>query len=270
MRIIIRRDDFTEVWDRVFYKKLSDWPHITDWEVRTLQEFIAYEASHGRSCTLECDDAALRAEIEQKLTDKRYLQTIRPEKLTECTACPLRKGCMTDLICHTTEPKNAASIFSSGKLLSAVRARGLSAAELVAEPRNAANDPEDFFHYVMLSWGNCQAGDRLVMERKLGRFPDEEDLSVHFTPGVRFYFRYDALAQHPNATFDGFLPMKIKDELILADWLHVMIIPEALRAELEPIIPENLRSRTLFIANDCKDIWDWSEKVYCAARAFSL
>ena len=43
----------------------------------------------------------------------------------------------------------------------------------------------------MFAWGNCQAGDRLVMERKLGRFPNEEDLSVHFSPGVRFYFEYE-------------------------------------------------------------------------------
>jgi hypothetical protein len=43
--------------------------------------------------------------------------------------------------------------------------------ELMAGSRNAAGDPADYFEYIMLAWGNCQAGDRLVMERKLNRFP---------------------------------------------------------------------------------------------------
>ena len=93
----------------------------------------------------------------------------------------------------------------------------------MTEPRNAAKDPADYFEYIMLAWGNCQAGDRLVMERKLGRFPDESDLSVHFTPGVRFYFRYEDLAEHHGRTFDGVLPMKIKDEIVLKDWLYCKI-----------------------------------------------
>ena len=47
----------------------------------------------------------------------------------------------------------------------------------------------------MFAWGYCQAGDRLVMERKLKRFPTDEDLSVNFTPGIRFYFKYNDLIQ---------------------------------------------------------------------------
>ncbi len=114
----------------------------------------------------------------------------------------------------------------------------------------------------MLSWGNCQVGDRLVMERKLGRFPNEQDLSRDFTPGVRFYFRYEDLVKHPGCTFDGVLPMKIKDEIVLKDWLYSMVVPEALRETVEPIVPETLADRVFYVENDCKDIWDWSEKVY--------
>ena len=116
----------------------------------------------------------------------------------------------------------------------------------MAEKRNAANDPADYFEYVMFGWGNCQGGDRLVMERELGRFPDEEDLSVHFRPGVRFYFRYDELEEHPGRVFDGVLPMKVKDEVILKDWVHRIIIPEELRERLEVYIPEDLQSRVVF------------------------
>ena len=57
--------------------------------------------------------------------------------------------------------RKAISILKCGSLLSAVNARKLPDTVLQKEDRNAANDPTDFFHYVMFSWGNCQAGDRL-------------------------------------------------------------------------------------------------------------
>ena len=56
--------------------------------------------------------------------------------------------------------ENAIKILNTGKLLSSVLSRNISAAELAKEPRNAANDPEDYYHYIMFAWGNCQAGDR--------------------------------------------------------------------------------------------------------------
>lgn len=271
MLIKIIKEDFTSVWDGVFYKKLSDYPNITPWELRTLAEFIAYEKQHGRSCTIECEDAQLLERIHDALRKpSAFLSVPPPDIITECTACPVRKGCMTDFICHTASPENARSILSSGKLLSAVRARNLPAEVLMTEPRNAAKDPADYFHYVMLAWGNCQAGDRLVMERKLGRFPDEEDLSIRFTPGVRFYFRYDRLVQHPDATFDGALPVKIRDEIVLRDYVHAIVIPTALHDELQGCIPQELADRVLYVENDCADIWEWAEKVYVTVRDAAL
>ncbi len=47
----------TEVWDGVFYKKLSDYPKISDWEIRTIIEFIEYEKRYGRECVIECEDS---------------------------------------------------------------------------------------------------------------------------------------------------------------------------------------------------------------------
>ena len=100
------------------------------------------------------------------------------------------------------------------------------------------------------------------MERSLGRFPDENDLSIDFNPGVRFYFRYEQLVSHPNAICDGALPMKVKDEIILADWVYRIVIPMKLKAVIEAYVPINLMERIIYVENDCKDIWDWSEKVY--------
>ena len=255
--------EFTEVWDGVFYKNLSDYPNITHWELRTIIEFVEYEKNHGRSCTLECENDELRSTIENALENPDVYRNIpRPALLTECTACPVRRGCVTEFVCHTTCPENAEKIFASGKLLSALKARNVPVEKLMAESRNAAGDPADFFEYIMLAWGNCQAGDRLVMERKLNRFPNEQDLSVDLTPGVRFYFRYEDLVNHPGRAFDGVLPMKIKDEIVLKDWLYALVIPAELKEKLDAQIPDDLRSRVLYIENDCKDIWEWAEKVY--------
>ena len=263
--MLIKIGDFvcTEVWDGVFYKKLSNYPQVSDWEIRNIIEFIEYEKSHGRKCDIECDDKSALQSILYGIQHKmNYLSVPRPKLLTECTACPYRKGCVTDYVCHTTSSDNAIKILQCGKLLPALNARKVPAEVLMNESRNAANDPADYFEYIMLAWGNCQAGDRLVMERSLGRFPDDNDLSIDFNPGVRFYFRYEKLLSHPGAICDGVLPMKVKDEINLDDWVYKIVIPMKLKTSLEPYVPANLMNRIIYIENDCKDIWDWSEKVY--------
>ena len=267
--MIIKIGDFecTEVWDGVFYKKLCNYPQVSDWEIRNIIEFIEYENKYGRKCTIECEDANLLRLIKEKIQDRdRYVKTLRPKLLTECTACPYRKGCVTDYVCHTTSVENAIKIFQCGKLLSALNARNVPVEELMSEKRNAANDPADYFEYIMFAWGNCQAGDMLVMERQLERFPNDEDLSMYFNPGVRFYFKYDELIKHPNSICDGVLPMKVKDEIILNEWIYKIVIPVKLRYRLEVYIPDNLKHKVMYIENDCKDIWDWSEKVYRAVE----
>ena len=263
MLVKIGNFDCTEVWDGVFYKKLSRYPQVSDWEIRTIIEFVEYEEKYGRTCEIECDDESVLRKVLDGMEHKEaYLSVPRPKLLTECTACPYRKGCVTDYVCHTTSADNAVKILQCGKLLSACNARQVPVETLMGESRNAANDPADYFEYIMLAWGNCQAGDRLVMERSLGRFPDEHDLSVGLEPGVRFYFRYEQLISHPNAICDGVLPMKVRDAIILEDWVYRIVIPMKLKAALEPYVPAGLADRIIYVENDCKDIWDWSEKVY--------
>ena len=105
------------------------------------------------------------------------------------------------------------------------------------------------------------------MERKLGRFPNEEDLSKDFTPGVRFFFRYDKLAQHPDATFDGVLPLKVKNRVVLQDWIWAIIVPTDYKSVFEVHIPKDLKPKVHYLQSDCKDIWEWSEKVYEYAKS---
>lgn len=262
MLIKIGKFDVTECWDGVFYKKLSRYPNITKWEIQTVLDFIKYEESYGRECKIEAEREIIDNIENYRGVYETGLRISPPEKIEECTACPKYRGCMTDYVCHTTSVDNAIKILKTGRLLSPVLARNMSAAELAKESRNAANDPEDYFQYIMFAWGNCQAGDRLVMERKLGRFPNEKDLSEDFTPGVRFFFCYNDLIRHPEATFEGVLPIKVKNEIVLKDWVSAIIVPSVYRRDLEEHIPEQLKAKTHFIPNNCKDIWEWSEKVY--------
>ena len=262
MKIRIGSFDYTEVWDGVLYKNLSSFPFITEWEIQNVLDFIEYERQNGRTYETEADVSILQAIENYRPVYESGIRVPVPEKITECTACPGYRGCLTQFICHTASLEDACSIFSSGKLLSAVKARKKPASQLKEEVRNAANDPEDYFEYVMFTWGNCQAGDRLVMERKLKRFPDEKDLSKEFTPGIRYYFRYADMLKQPGAVMDGVLPLKVKDEVILKDCLYAAVVPEEYRDRIQPGIPEELKDRTYFVTNDCRDIWQWSEKVY--------
>ena len=158
MLIKVADFEFTEVWDNVLYKKLSAYPLISDWELRNIIEFIDYEKMHGRECAIECEDAELLAKINAGIADReKYIKVSRPALITECTACPYRKGCVTEFVCHTTSLENAIKILETGNLLSALNARKVPVEQLMNEKRNAANDPADYFEYIMFSWGNCRA-----------------------------------------------------------------------------------------------------------------
>lgn len=89
---------------------------------------------YGRDCEIVCDREDTRRTILDGIARKEaYLSTPRPKLLTECTACPYRKGCVTDYVCQTTSAENAVSIFSCGKLLSAHRARNVPVEELMGK-----------------------------------------------------------------------------------------------------------------------------------------
>jgi len=231
--------------------------------------FNAYEAAHGRQTELVCEDADVLDTVSRALKDPTpYLSARRPTFLTECTACK-HGGCLTDYLCHTTNAAGAKGIFTSGEIMSAVRARGKTGAELAREPRNAAKDPPDIFDYVMFTWGNCIAGDRLVTERAINenadgeyRFPDERDEGELFKPGVRFYFKTETIEGHADYVDDGYHPARVKDGVGIDEYLCCCVIPGALKAELENVIPDRLAGRVVYVDNDCDGIWDWALKVY--------
>ena len=56
--------------------------------------------------------------------------------------------------------------------------------------------------------------------------------------------------------------MKVKDEIDLSKWVYAIVIPSELRLQMQIVIPSELQSKVIFLTNDCKDIWEWTEKVY--------
>ena len=256
------------VWEGIYYFALSDYPNISDWELRNIILFFEYEKKHNRKTEIICENKDIFQTVNHALANPElFLSTPLPRLITipVCINC-VKRGCLTDYLCHTTEIQNVKSIFKCGKLLSAVNARNKTGEELAEEPRNGAKDTPDYFDYIMFTWGNCFGGDSLVMERMLKRDPTEYDLSVGFKPGVRFYFRYEDIINHKDYTNDGHHPAKIKNELNLFDYLDCCIIPEDNKTAFENTVPPNLTDRVFYIKNDCKDIWEWSEKVYNFVR----
>jgi len=266
----IANHDGTIIWDGVYYFALSDHPNISRWELKKLLAFMHYEKMHGRQTEIVCDDAGIMLAVNDAIAHPETVaDAVTPEKITECTACK-QKGCLTEFVCHTAEIENAKKILSGGKLLSALKSSGKPAKELAADIRNGAGDPEDYFEYIMFSWGNCITGDSLATERSFvrrhGRLPSQAELdeenSERLITGVRFYFLYGDMIRHPGYVFDGYHPVKIKDELILTDWLYACVVPEEHQDVFAGAVPAGIADRVHYLRRDNLGIWDWSEKAY--------
>jgi hypothetical protein len=265
----------------------GDYSHPTDWELQHLNEFFLYEIAHSRNVALWCRDDRVKNQIiesinrffsrgNESLTEfvRAKLKTqaeragVIPEKLTHCTSCA-EQGCHTRLVCHVTSVADAEKIMQAGEILSASNARGKSGEELALEPRNASGDPPDYFDYVMFTFGNCTAGDRLVMERSLGRSPSPEELSEGFKPGVRFYFRYKDLIWYPGFRSDGYHYCKIRDSIDLDDRVIAIIAPESEREISVTAVSSELKERLIFIDEiEYPDMLSWSHQAYKLAEKY--
>ena len=270
MQINIAKHNCTIIWNGVYYFALSDYPRINSWELKKLLTFIDYEKRHGRQTEIICEDETILTAVNNAIAYPETVENaVLPAKITECTYCK-QNGCLTRFVCHTAELGNAKKIFIDGKLLSSVKAFNKTADELVLDKRNAAGDPADYFDYIMFAWGNCTAGDNLVMERTLGRGATADELENALTPGVRFYFRHEDIIRHPGYVFDGYHPAKIKDELVLSDYLYACIVPEQYKRECEVMIQPEISSKVYYVAQDGLGILDWTERVYNFVAAIEV
>lgn len=55
MLIKIGKFEYTECWDGILYKKLSNYPRITAWEIQNVLDFLQYEKMFGRESKIEAE-----------------------------------------------------------------------------------------------------------------------------------------------------------------------------------------------------------------------
>ena len=53
MRIDINGHEFSILWDGTYYKALSNYPNISEWEMKSLIDFINYNNEHNRDVQIE-------------------------------------------------------------------------------------------------------------------------------------------------------------------------------------------------------------------------
>jgi len=255
MQVNIANHKATVIENGVYCFAPLNYPHITPLEIKSLLAFYEYEKLYGRQTEFVCEEHSIMAAINHAIDHPDTVKDIPlPEKIVSNGCACMQNGCLTEFVYHATDIKAARQIMSSGKLLSAVKVNGKTAVELAYEKRGSLwNDPADFFEYIMFCWGNCVVGDYVVMS---------DDPDGGFTPGIRFYFRYKDLLRHPGHVFDGYHCIKVKDEILLSDYLCACIVPDQYKNGLDKFVLPELASKVHYIPQNGLGVSEWSERVY--------
>jgi len=232
----------------VYYFNLPEYPEILTDSLRLIVAFIIYEKSNGRHTEIVCEDRQMLTIIENAVVNPEAIGKIFLSKITE-------------FVYHATGLSGACGILSSGKLLSAVKVYNKTGDELAYEKRNCPwNDPADYFEYIMFCNGDDMTGDYVVLSEN---FPNKEDLDKgNFNAGVRFYIRADNITEHIGHVFDGYHPIKIKDEIILSEYLFACIVPEQYRTKLDNLVLPELASKVHYLSQKGMSLSEWNDKVY--------
>ena len=232
----------------VYYFNLPDYPHISESELKIAVAFIMYERSHNRHTEIVCSDDNILAAVKAAVAAPG---TVDPFILSE----------ETEFVYHATGLNGARKILSCGKLLSAVNVYGKTGKQLSYERRDTLwNDPADFFEYIMFCNGNDMTGDYVVLSEN---FPSDDNLEKgNFDAGIRFYVRSDDIMRHPGYVFDGYHPAKVKDEMMLSEYLFACIVPEQYRDKLKNFILPELVSKVHYLPQRGTGLSEWNDIVY--------
>ena len=231
----------------VYYYGLLDYPNITTSELANIIAFLEYENLYGRKTVIECQDENIVKAVNDAIS--------QPDTFKNALLSP-----DNTFIYHATNVRAAKKILSGGVLFSAEKVYGKTGEVLSFEKRDSLwNDPPDFFQYIMFCWGDNMTGDYVVLSEN---FPLEEDLfNGNFNAGVRFYFKYDDMLKHPGHTLDGYHAMKVKDEIVLSNYLYACIVPEQYKIELEDSVLSQLLTKVHFLSQRGISLSSWNEKV---------
>ena len=245
---IAKHEAIGGIQNGVYYFNLPNYPYMSIAELKIVLAFILYEKSYNRQTEIICDNIDIIEIIKKAVAN--------PNAIT-----PFVLSNETEFVYHATGLYGAQKILSCGKLLSAVNVYGKTGEQLSYERLDTPwNDPADFFEYIMFCNGDDMTGDYVVLSEN---FPCEEDFAKgNFNAGVRFYIRSDDIMQHPGFVFDGYHPAKVKDEIILSEYLLACVVPEQYRTKLDCFILPELASRVHYLSQKGMGLSEWNAKVY--------
>jgi len=84
MKVNIANHEYTIQWEGLYYFALSDYPNISDWELRKLVCVFQYEKSNGRESPIICSDDSIMSAVNNALAHpETVLQAQKPAKITE-------------------------------------------------------------------------------------------------------------------------------------------------------------------------------------------
>jgi hypothetical protein len=248
MILNISEEPITVIENGTYRFQLVNYPHIADYELNSIITFIWYEKSHGRETEVICKNKNIISVVNNAVANLDGIENVL--QLEE-----------NKFVYHATNFIAARKILSEGKLLSATKVYSKTGGELAFERRRSSwSDPADYFEYIMFCDGDNPTGDYVVLSEN---FPSDEDLeNGNYNAGVRFYFRNEDIIQHPEHTFDGYHAVKVKNEILLFDYLYACIIPEQYKDEIENHILLELMSRVHYLSQSELEISKWNQKVY--------
>ena len=108
-------------------------------------------------------------------------------------------------------------------------------------------------------------GDYVVLSED---FPCDEDfVKGNFDAGVRFYIKYEDIIKHRGHVFDGYHPIKVREEVLLSDYLYACVVPEQYKEQIEMYIPQELTDRVHYLPQRGLSLQEWNDKVVKYIRA---
>jgi len=146
-------------------------------------------------------------------------------------------------------------------LLSAVNVQNKTGEELAYEKRYSPwNDPADYFEYIMFCNGDDMTGDYVILSDD---FPNEKDLEKgSFNAGIRFYIRSEDIVKHPGYVFDGYHPAKVKDKIVLMNYLYACIVPAQYKEKLDNSVLPELSMKVHYLSQRGLRLSEWNKSVY--------
>lgn len=102
-------------------------------------------------------------------------------------------------------------------------------------------------------------GDYVVLSEN---FPDKKELKKgKLDAGVHFYIKYEDIIKHKGHVFDGYHPIKVKDEVASSNYLFACIVPEQFKEQIENIVPQELVAKVHYLHQRGIGLQHWNSKV---------